>query len=162
MQIARIAAADDFEGWRGIARRLVARDVPADQIVWQVGDAPTDLFGVVSDTETGGTLAFAVPRSFLGLAHFVVCHRDPQRFALLYALLCRIRVEPGLVKDRTDPLLQRIDTMARAVRRDIHKMRAFLRFREVGEGAARRFVAWFEPHQHIVRVNAGFFIERFA
>lgn len=48
--------------------------------------------------------------------------------------------------------------MAKAVRRDIHKMRAFLRFREL-DG---RFVAWFEPEHHIVRANAGFFVRRFA
>ena len=53
--------------------------------------------------------------------------------------------------------------MARAVRRDIHKMRAFLRFREaVDEDGGRRFVAWFEPDHHILRANAGFFVRRFA
>jgi len=54
------------------------------------------------------------------------------------------------------------------VRRDIHKMRAFVRFREVpvfdplGGGMHERFVAWFEPEHHIVRANAGFFVRRFA
>ena len=36
--------------------------------------------------------------------------------------------------------------LAGEVRRDIHKMRAFVRFREIGEeDDATRFVAWFEP-----------------
>jgi DNA polymerase len=48
------------------------------------------------------------------------------------------------------------------VRRDIHKMRAFLRFREMDEDGTPRFVAWFEPEFHIVRANAGFFMDRFA
>jgi DNA polymerase len=48
--------------------------------------------------------------------------------------------------------------LAKSVRRDLHKMRAFVRFREIdGE-----FVAWFEPDHHIVRANAGFFVRRFA
>jgi DNA polymerase len=59
-------------------------------------------------------------------------------------------------------LLLRIEAMAKAVRRDMHKMRAFVRFREVESGDAPRFVAWFEPDHHIVRINAGFFVRRFA
>ncbi|MET0269460.1 MAG: UdgX family uracil-DNA binding protein, partial [Sphingomonas sp.] len=47
--------------------------------------------------------------------------------------------------------------------RDIHKMRAFVRFRELaGEDRAPRYVAWFEPSHHIVRHNAGFFMRRFT
>ncbi len=48
------------------------------------------------------------------------------------------------------------------VRRDLHKMRAFLRFREMEDEEGTRFVAWFEPDHHIVRANAGFFVDRFA
>jgi DNA polymerase len=44
----------------------------------------------------------------------------------------------------------------------MHKMRAFLRFREVETDDGPRFVAWFEPEHHIVRMNAGFFARRFA
>ena len=35
--------------------------------------------------------------------------------------------------------------MAKAVRRDEHKMHAFVRFREVASEDGSRFVAWFEP-----------------
>ena len=48
--------------------------------------------------------------------------------------------------------------MAKAVRRDIHKMHAFVRFREV-DG---HFVAFFEPEHHIVRRAASFFVNRFT
>ena len=164
MWIAQLTTADDFESWRAIARQLAIADVPADQIVWQIGEAPADLFGsganqAVRNVETP---AFAVPRSFVELARDAICHSDPERFALLYAFLGRLRANPLLIEDRSDPFLHRLHTMARQVRRDIHKMRAFLRFREIGEPAARRFVAWFEPDHHIVRANAGFFVDRFA
>ena len=67
------------------------------------------------------------------------------------------------MEDRADPLLDRIERLAKEVRRDIHKMHAFVRFREVEEdGGATRFVAWFEPDHHIVRHTAGFFVRRFA
>jgi DNA polymerase len=48
--------------------------------------------------------------------------------------------------------------MAKEVRRDMHKMHAFVRFREVEAEGSTRYVAWFEPEHHIVRSNAGFFV----
>ena len=52
--------------------------------------------------------------------------------------------------------------MAKAVRRDEHKMHAFVRFREVGREQTSHFVAWFEPEHHIVELAAPFFARRFA
>ena len=49
--------------------------------------------------------------------------------------------------------------LAKAVRRDIHKMHAFVRFREIDGDA---FVAFFEPEHHIVRRAASFFVNRFT
>jgi DNA polymerase len=92
----------------------------------------------------------------------VICHADPERFALLYAMLLRLRGAPRLIDDHADPQVRRLEEMAKLVRRDIHKMRAFLRFREVPDGETPRFVAWFEPEHHIVRTNAGFFVRRFG
>jgi DNA polymerase len=65
------------------------------------------------------------------------------------------------MEDRADPLLRRLEEMAKEIRRDMHKMHAFVRFREVEEDGGTRFVAWFEPDHHIVRTNAGFFVRRF-
>ena len=50
--------------------------------------------------------------------------------------------------------------MAKAVRRDIHKMHAFVRFRRAA-GEPERYVAWFEPEHHILEAAAPFFVERF-
>jgi DNA polymerase len=163
VRVARIEAPDDFDGWREAARSLIAQDVPADQVLWQVGTAPADLFGeILTGTGSGPALPFSVPRRFLALARMVICHRDPERFARLYELLRRLRDRPELIRDPTDPRMHRLEAMAKEVSRDIHKMRAFLRFREICEGAERRFVAWFEPDHHIVRANATFFLDRFA
>jgi DNA polymerase len=52
--------------------------------------------------------------------------------------------------------------LAQSVRRDTHKMRAFVRFREVVEPDGTRHVAWFEPDHYIVEANAPFFVRRFA
>jgi len=147
---------DDFDAWRDAARSLVLGDVPPEDIVWQVGGA-SDLF---ADAEPlpAATGALSVPRAFVELAQSAICHSDPERFALLYTLLHRLRSTPALIKDQADPLVRRIEELAKNVRRDVHKMRAFVRFREV-DGT---YVAWFEPEHHIVRLNAGFFVRRFA
>jgi DNA polymerase len=156
-----LAEEDDLDGWREAARALAGVGMPPAQVSWNVGNGPGDLFADPAPLPSGGA-AFSVPRAFLTLAESAICHSDPERFALLYALLLRLRENPGLIADSADPLVQRLERMAKAVRRDVHKMRAFLRFREVETGEGPRFVAWFEPEHHIVRHNAGFFVRRFA
>jgi DNA polymerase len=156
-----LSGEDDFDGWRDAARALAAAGVPAAEISWQVGATCSDLFAAPAPLPPS-VGPFSVPRAFLTLAEWAICHSDPERFALLYSLLLRLRERPGLIADSADPLVQRLERMARAVRRDIHKMRAFLRFRELGTEEGPRFVAWFEPEHHIVRHNAGFFVRRFA
>ncbi|MXO73980.1 UdgX family uracil-DNA binding protein [Altererythrobacter aerius] len=159
---------DDFEFWRDQARALVQRDVPPDRVAWIEPGGAGDLFA-------GGRRRLPSPgadappvrasRAFVQLAKTAICHSDPERFALLYRLLWRMQGSPRLLEDGADPEVRRLDEMARAVRRDIHKMRAFVRFRlvEGGDGGAgEHYVAWFEPEHHILRANAGFFVRRFA
>ncbi|HZA91847.1 MAG TPA: UdgX family uracil-DNA binding protein, partial [Gemmatimonadales bacterium] len=46
------------------------------------------------------------------------------------------------------------------VRRDLHKMHAFVRFRRM-HGELERFAAWFEPEHFILEAAAPFFVDRF-
>ena len=164
MRVAALAEPDDFEGWRDAARGLAAEGVPPDAVVWQVGDVPVDLFAGAPDEPAPAPArpSFSVPKTFIDLARDVVLAREPERFALLYTALCRLRAEPKLMDDAADPLVRRLDALAKAVRRDVHKMRAFVRFREVEEEGESRYVAFYEPEHHIVRGNASFFVNRFA
>jgi DNA polymerase len=151
----------DFEGWRHAARSLALQDVPPEQVVWSVEEA-ADLFAEPAAVAAvaGG---FSVPRSVVALAETVIQARDPARFGLLYALVWRAhRGEKRILEDQADPLVQRLVRLGQAVRRDTHKMRAFLRFREVQAGGERRHAAWFEPDHYILEANAGFFVRRFA
>ena len=103
-----------------------------------------------------------VLRSFLDIAETVLCHRDPQRHALLYRLLWRIaHGEPHVLATPTDADTRRVMQLAQEVRRDAHKMKAFVRFREV-PGERDNFIAWFEPSHHILHRVAPFFARRFA
>lgn len=152
----------DFDGWRTAARVLLTAEVPSDEIIWQVAGGQADLLAEPPAPLPAAKASFSVPRRFVELAESVICHSDPARFALLYQALRRLRGSPKLFEDSADPLVHRLERMAKSVGRDIHKMRAFVRFREVEEAGETRFVAWFEPEHHIVRRNAGFFSRRFA
>jgi len=151
----------DFEGWRTGARSLALSGIAPEQTLWAVEEA-SDLFAEPADAAApAGTLN--VPRALIPLAETAIQARDPERFALLYTLLWRLhRGERQLLEDAADPLVQRITRLVQSVRRDTHKMRAFVRFREVAEAGATRHVAWFEPEHYIVEANAAFFIRRFA
>lgn len=167
-RVVRLDGEDDWDGWRDAARRFLAARVEPEKIVWQPGESADDLFAQGGiDLPPEPQLELRVPRAFPDLAKAAILNRDPERFALLYRLLWQITEHPGLMSDHADPLVRRVELMAKAVRRDIHKMHAFVRFREVEDpGAAgtgsTRFVAWFEPEHHITRSTAGFFVRRFA
>jgi DNA polymerase len=152
--------ADDFDFWRERARALVQCGVPPEQVAWSEPGGADSLFGR-PDLPTPPTHAPMVRASkpFVELAKTAICHSDPVRFALLYRLLWRMQTRPKLIEDRADPEVRRLEELAKAVRRDIHKMRAFVRFREIED---EQFVAWFEPEHHILHANAGFFVRRFA
>ena len=151
-----LSTPDDFDGWREAARDLAEAGVPASATVWQIEGGETDLFSEPSSQQAAP--GFPVPRPFVDLARDVVCHSDPERFALLYALLLRIKAARNAMDDQADPLVLRVLGLAKEVLRDVHKMHAFVRFREM-EG---RFVAFFEPEHHIVRHTASFFVNRFT
>lgn len=160
-----LAGPDDFSGWRDQARRLLMAEVPPDRVAWQVpGEGASDLFasGRRLPVPRADAPQPRVPRAFLDLAANAALHRDEGRFALLYRLLWRLQQGPGLIEDEADPDVRQLHRLHRTVRRDMHKMRAFVRFRQIGSGADERYVAWFEPDHHILRANARFFVNRFA
>lgn len=162
MQHAIIPAIGTDVAWRSAARQFLAAGVPPNAILWGgPSDAP-DLFATETASHRGG--AVTVPRSFITLAQSVVWHSDPERFARLYAFLWRLRDAPHLMADRGDADLSRLRQMEKNVHRCQHKMKAFVRFRDIGApGANRRsFAAWFEPTHHTVEPTADFFVRRFS
>ncbi|KRB34425.1 DNA polymerase [Mesorhizobium sp. Root695] len=150
----------DFSGWRDAARRLALNEVRPEVISWHVAtgsDRPQRDFPA---PPAGAQLV--VPRDFIGHAETAFCHSDPTRFAFLYRMLWRLRTEPKLLAIASDPDTKRLEAMEKAVRRDSHKMHAFVRFRKIGDGDEERYVAWFEPDHFIVERNADFFVRRFT
>ena len=96
----------DFDGWRGAARALAMNDVRPVDITWRVKSNAPDLFEELPSQplpEIPPEATFNVPKSFVELAQDAILHRDPNRFALLYRLLWRLKSNHDLLGIATDP-----------------------------------------------------------
>ncbi|MBB4658363.1 UdgX family uracil-DNA binding protein [Parvularcula dongshanensis] len=160
--VVTLDAEDDAEGFQREARCLLADRVPPGQVVWRVRGAEHDLFAAPPE-RTVAKGEVTLPRPAVELANVAVHHSDPSRFSLIYAFLYRSLTDRGLAENPADAQVAALRRMEKAIRRDAHKMHAFVRFRRVeAQDGAERFVAWFEPDHHIVEREAPFFIRRFA
>lgn len=147
--------------WRKAARGLLARGVP--EAVWQVDDVSADLFTSESIDVATTAPGLTLPRGAITEIETALCHADPERFARAYSLLRRLADGSVRWGDRSDPAVRKVLEQAKTVRRAIHKMHAFVRFREVaGEGGRRTFMAWFEPDHPVVEAATLFFAKRFG
>ena len=154
---------DDVAGWREAARALVRAGVPPEGAVWRVAGEGDLLATDAALPPPREGVGVRTSRAFLEAIAQGLLHSDPQRWAVAYDILWRMQTVPRLMEDRSDRAVARLHTLVRNVRRDEHKMRAFVRFRRVeSEGAREAYVAWFEPEHHIERGNAPFFAQRFA
>ena len=155
-----------FDAWRDAARGLVLANVPPEEVLWQHGESSGDLFDDASTPlpKPDSTRQITVPKGFLTLTRLALWHRDPERFARAYALLCALQDNSRLIHDRGDARVAKLNAMAKEVGRDKNKMTAFVRFREIGEPDAprRRFAAWFEPSHFVTEPTAPFFAKRFG
>ena len=180
----------DLAGFRRAARRLLAQQVRPESVSWHSSqDSVRDLFAVAGEGDAGmrpdsalldqfeapdaldrsDAPAISVPVEFLQLCQSVILHSAAHRFGLLYRLLWRLQHEPALRHDPLDADWIEAQHLAQAVRRDMHKMKAFVRFRTVQDEAFKTrpeggplHVAWFEPEHHIVEAIAPFFARRFT
>ena len=141
-------------------KRLMADGVRPRDVVWSAAS------GLFAQDPMDGAPPLSLSRAMAERVRLIVCHSDPERYALLYRSIWRVKHgEPYLAECHADPLVHRLQGMEKSVRRDLHKMHAFVRFREVADEEAaggRRHVAWFEPAHHVLRAVAPFFVRRFA
>ena len=168
-----------YDDWRSTARKLLREGAAPRDIQWREHDrlqqylefSPTVQAGATpSTTETAAAPALPghageirVPKQFLELAETVACHRDAAKWDLLYRLLWRLaHGERQLLAIATDDDVFRARHMEKAVRRDAHKMKAFVRFRRVMREGEEYFVAFHRPDHKIVPYVASFFVRRFS
>ena len=153
-------SAIDFEGWRNAARQALAEGVaPADIAFSDEPDADS-LFDNAPVASQPLNASATVPRAFVDLAQQACLHSEPSRYDLLYRLLWRLQSTHDLMALASDPDVAALHQLVKTVRRDIHKMHAFVRFRHCATSGL--YIAWYEPDHHCVEAAAPFFHRRFA
>ena len=143
------------------------RGVSPDQIAWRTagsGEVLPELFNELTEESSTSREAIArVPKEFIDLAKLVIFHRDQSHWAVLYRTLFRLtHGEPHLLNVAVDDDIAGLNRMHRSVRRDIHKMHAFVRFRRIEQNGEEHFIAWHRPDHLIIRNTAPWFANRFA
>lgn len=152
----------DLDGFRKAARTALALGIAPEALDWAVAGEGGGLHLASPLPALADARVPRVPKRFVELAELAICNRAAERFRLLHSLLVRLQATPRLLEDRSDPHVDSVSDLAKAVSRDLHKMRAFVRFRETDDEGGKHYIAWFEPSHHILRLNIGFFIRRFA
>jgi probable DNA metabolism protein len=155
-----------FQTWRDTARPWLAAGRKADEIRWLgTSSELTERATAGSETESTPLVPheLRLPRPLMLLLENLSCFRRDSRWELMYRLAWRVVYEnPQLLADPADPDIANAMSMDRAVRRDLHKMHAFVRFREIlTDGDDFSYFAWFEPQHEILRPGAKFFVRRF-
>jgi DNA polymerase len=166
VNVIRLAGPCDIAGFRRAARASIAAGIAPSMLHFADG-AEVELAlddGAFTPSCASTNDAVALPAGFVTLCEQAGLHDDPSRFDRLYELAWRIAQRRSVWADALDPQRVALERMAHAVRREIHKAHAFVRFRPVGSAAdgAIEHVAWFEPSHHVVQAMAPFFVRRFA
>jgi len=155
-----------FDAWRDAARPWLSAGHDSGRLVWH--EAPHSITAPIpmlplenAKSPAGGDLRLS--RSLMTLLQSLACFRHGSRWEFMYRLAWRVLYEnPQLLTDSADPDVASAFSMERAVRRDLHKMHAFVRFREIADEAATPgYFAWFEPQHEILEPGADFFVRRF-
>lgn len=172
MRCVTLSHETDFEAWRDTVRPLLALRLPCKDLGWRVGHDPQDLFSDITEPpEARDPKArnhpIRITKAQIELCKRVLCHIDPARLYHLYATLLRLQTDPHALDDPTFVSGRWVHEADQSVRRDRHKMHAFVRFKKIGErdsetGKREIFAAWFEPDHRIVELTAGFFARRFT
>jgi len=179
----RLDSVVDWAGFSRTVRALRAQAIAPEDVRWRIdGDdgCTDDLFEAADERRASaldGDSPMSLPRSFVAAAREVFLHADPGRLPLIHRLALRIADD---VQAWADPLHEdrlQFERLHREVRREIHKMHAFVRFRRLEDAAVFgdaegdtqgespsmvRHVAWFEPAHHVLEAAAPFFARRFA
>ena len=148
----------DFADWRRMSRALISRVVPPDEVMW-ADPCEELLFTADEDLASTKNRDFTVPRRFVALAVKASLYRGMTKWDKMYRVLWKlVRQSRDVLTLSSDPDVSALYDMEGEVRRDCHKMKAFVRFRKAPDGS---YVAWHQPSHLIVRAVAPFFARRF-
>lgn len=151
---------NNFKSWREEARRFLQARIEPEQVIW-TDKRQAGLFN--ESVHFGGERSINVPREFMSLAATAAYFDSTEKWPLLYRLLFRLTYDnKNLLAIDSDPDVREVRMMAKAVKRDIHKFHAFVRFRRMEIEGREVFGAWHEPHHFTVEPATPFFARRFG
>lgn len=149
-----------FESWRNKAKQLLVSNIQPHEINWITAEGGFTFGEDWQDIEVHETPR--LHRDYFERAIVVSCFRDDSTWDLLYRIAWRLLHEQkDLLKIPIDPDIRELESRQHLVMRDVHKMKAFVRFKEVQEDGKTIYMAWHRPDHRIVRLAAPFFKDRF-
>ena len=171
---------NNFDQWRKAARGYLQANVAPEFIQWSGQQA-----GLFADQELCTNIDQAnkkiqIPRQFLSQLKQASCYigsiQPDAKWSLFYSLLWRVtKKDRNTLSLKSDADVQQFERMIKSVNRDMHKMKAFVRFKtdqSVFEQGANELLkddnpdahysAWFEPEHAIIENIAPFFVKRFT
>ena len=189
--VVRLDSVIDWSGFSLAVRALRAEGVAPGEVAWRIegaDDAAPGLFDCVDERRAAHMVAagsMPLPRAFVDAARQVFLHSSVERLPLIHRLALRIADDARAWDDPLHEDRLQFERLHREVRREIHKMHAFVRFRQIeavgnelggfevdatgtasasarGTATVVRHVAWFEPGHHVLEAAAPFFARRFA
>lgn len=150
---------DDFEQWRRQARAALQRALPPGEVCWQAQAAP-DLFSSGSaDLPPVPGAAVRVPGKALAMLSLAARYRTPARWDFLYQVLWRLHSGERQALMAGDPDGAILQKRIKAVRREMHHLHAFLRFRK-STVPDLDWAAWHEPAHDILDLASSHFADR--
>jgi probable DNA metabolism protein len=175
----------NFDDWRDTARALLRANIAPSSVSWQPPEqqglfAFSSLSEVIAQAEpSSGNRPLKIPRDFLERAKQAACFLDKKaparKWSILYSMLWRIeKYGRETLHLNSDIEVRCLNSMCKAVSRDKHKMKAFVRFQQAvskgdtppeqdsPENSTEYYVAWFEPSHVIIESVAPFFVKRFT
>lgn len=162
----RLTNVNDFGEWRAIARALLLLGTPPEDVAWADPAEPLDLLAPADPFAPRPVLdraAGRVPPRFVQLAQAAICHRDLERFALLYRLLWHIQKDRTLMSNLDDTDVAKLNRRVEAVLGEYQRMKRELRFRRAVAGDGHKgLVAWFAPRHYVLERVAPHFTRAVA
>ncbi len=156
-------AVHNFAEWRIIARECCLRGIRPEDIIWIDKNTQHALLFVEDFVPEPIEGELKVSSGFISFAKTIAYHSNPKRWFLLYQALWRItQGEKHLLSLFSDPLVCDLNLMQKAVKRDAHKAKAFIRFKKYTRDNTDIYVAWHEPDHAILQVMGSFFARRYS
>lgn len=169
----------EFDDFRQKARSLARERVHPREVTWREpkGEGPTlSMFSSADFTDASFAKSenrahelqadVRVTPEFMRLAEAVAHSSAPGKWDLLYRLLWRLTFEnKRLLEIMTDDDVKEALDIQKKIKREIHKIHAFVRFERVDdpeEPAGERYLAWIKTDHPCLKLAAPFFQRRFG